>query len=83
MGELMNNRRKLFVALCARALTTSLESFAQQQAKIPRIGFLDPGTRDSGLNSAFLPAMQELGYVVGKNIAIENGPVDVPWRFTI
>lgn len=35
----LNNCRKLFVALCASALTTPLESFAQQPAKIPHIGF--------------------------------------------
>ena len=67
----MITRRQLLIALGASALAAPLASFAQQQPKISRIGFLDPGARDSGFNGAFLPGMQELGYVEGKSIAIE------------
>ena len=38
---------------------------------MPRIGFLDPGNRDSGLYGPFLGGMKELGYVERKNFAIE------------
>ena len=76
----MNNRRKLIVALGASALATPFASFAQQSGKVPRIGFLDPGSRDSGLYGAFLGGLREFGYVDGKSIAIEtrfaNGAIE-------
>jgi len=68
----MNNRRKLIVALGAGALVSPLASVAQQSGKMPRIGFLDPGMRDSGLYGAFLGGLKEYGYVEGKSIAIET-----------
>jgi hypothetical protein len=36
----MNNRRKLVIALGAGALTAPFGSFAQQQGKVWRVGFL-------------------------------------------
>lgn len=36
----MNNRRKLIMALGAGALATPFGCFAQQPARIPRIGYL-------------------------------------------
>ena len=48
---------------------------AQQPAKVPRIGFLMGGS--SGTDSrveAFRQGLNDLGYIEGKNIAIE-------WRF--
>jgi ABC-type uncharacterized transport system substrate-binding protein len=49
---------------------------AQQQAKIPRIGFLTGGSPSSiaARIEAFRHGLRELGYVEGKNIIIE-------WRF--
>ena len=73
----MTTRRKLLLVFGAAALAAPLASlvplaaFAQFQSKIPRIGFLEPGNRDSGLNAEFMRGMQELGYVEGKNITIE------------
>jgi putative ABC transport system substrate-binding protein len=67
-----STRRKLLLALCAGALASPLACLAQSNSKkIPRIGFLEPGPRDSGLYSAFVKGLQELGYVEGKNILIE------------
>ena len=40
----MNTRRKLVIALCASALTAPFGSFAQQPAKIYRIGILSAET---------------------------------------
>ena len=40
----MNNRRKLVIALGASALTAPFGSFAQQPAKIYRIGILSAET---------------------------------------
>lgn len=74
----MNNRRKLLVALGASALAAPLASFAQQQGKVWRVGFLAarrPVSVDSDVFGAFPRGMRELGYVEGKNFAIE-------WRFS-
>ena len=72
----MNNRRKLIVALGAGALAAPLRSFAQQQNKVWRIGYLSPRSRVDllFLDRAFVQGMGELGYVEGKNLVIE-------WRF--
>ena len=74
----MNNRRKLVIALVGSALAAPLASFAQQQGKVWRVGFLSPRRRpdslDSDMYGAFPRGMRELGYVEGKNLMIE-------WRF--
>ena len=71
-------RRQVLVALGAGALAAPLASFAQQQGKVWRIGFLAPRSRpdsiESDLYGAVVRGMRELGYVEGKNLAIE-------WRF--
>ena len=75
----MNTRRKLLLALVAGALAAPLGALAQQQGKIRRIGFLAARSRSILANpdvyyEAFEQGLRELGYVEGKNIAIE-------WRF--
>ena len=74
----MNNRRKLFIAFAASALTAPLRAFAQRQGKVWRIGFLTAYSRQalaqSGRIDAFLQEMRKLGYVEGKNL-------DIEWRF--
>ena len=50
---------------------------AQQPGKVPRIGYLSGGNSssdNSALNEAFRQGLRELGYVEGKNVAIE-------WRY--
>jgi putative tryptophan/tyrosine transport system substrate-binding protein len=58
----------------AWALAAPLASFAQQPAKIARIGFLHPaspeGVGDVRLQ-AFRDGLHELGYVEGKNLQLE------------
>src|ERR1043166_1851536 len=55
----------------------SLPALAQQPKKIPRVGFLLPGSTDSGsrgratVREPFRQGLRELGYVEGKNILIE------------
>jgi putative ABC transport system substrate-binding protein len=61
------------MALGAGALTASIASFAQQPAKMRRIGFLGTGTA-AGMASwveALRAGLRELGYIEGKNLAIE------------
>ena len=44
---------------------------AQQAKKIPRIGFLFIGSKDQPHLESFRQGLRDLGYVEGKNIAIE------------
>jgi putative ABC transport system substrate-binding protein len=74
----MNKRRQILLALGAAAIVMPFASFAQQQAKVWRIGFLAyrgrPVSLDADVFGAFPRGMRELGYVEGKNLMIE-------WRF--
>ena len=75
----MNSRRKLLVAFGAGALTAPFGSFAQQQGKVWRVGFLAQRSRPTSLGSwyygEFSRGMRDLGYIEGKNLVIE-------WRFS-
>ena len=69
----MNTRRRLVLAVTAGAFAAPLASFAQQPAKIARIGFLYPASpqlADIQLQ-AFRDGLRELGYVEGKNFQLE------------
>jgi putative tryptophan/tyrosine transport system substrate-binding protein len=71
-GSVMNNRRKLIVALGVGALAAPFASFAQQQGKVWRIGWLKiqgPQHTPSQLQ-AFREGMSALGLVEGRNYAI-------------
>ena len=74
----MNRRDTLVALLVLGAVSGPLASFAQQQGKIWRVGFLVPRRRPVSIDADFLGAfprgMRELGYVEGKNLVIE-------WRF--
>lgn len=73
--------RVLYGLLIALFLITG-EAGAQQPAKIPRIGWLASNSLSSmrGRIEAFRRGLRELGYVEGKNVAIEwrsaNGKSD-------
>lgn len=71
----MNNRRRLVNALGAAVLPAPFGSFAQQQIRVWRVGFLAQRHMDF-LDSdyqygPFRQGMRELGYVEGKNLLIE------------
>jgi putative tryptophan/tyrosine transport system substrate-binding protein len=69
----MMNRRRLLAAIGLCAIGVPSASFAQQPARIPRIGFLG-AVSARGLDSriaALRAGLLELGYVEGRNIAIE------------
>src|SRR5260221_7126913 len=72
-GADLNTRRKLIVALGAVALIAPLGSFAQQQGKVWRIGFLGPASAFNTATrvEALRAGLRELGYVEGRNIVIE------------
>jgi putative ABC transport system substrate-binding protein len=69
----LNTRRKLLVALGASALTAPLGSFAQQQGKVWRIGFLGTASASGYIKEmdAIRAGLRDLGYVEGRNIVIE------------
>src|ERR1700674_4260182 len=69
----MNTRLRLILALMAGALAAPLASFAQQPAKIARIGFLHPASAQGAdiRLQAFRDGLRELGYVEGKNLQLE------------
>src|SRR5204863_1090913 len=51
-----------------------LPSPAQQTAKVPRVGWLSPGSNasDETFFASFRDGLRELGWVEGQNIAIES-----------
>jgi putative tryptophan/tyrosine transport system substrate-binding protein len=66
-------RTMLGLALVALLLALSSSAEAQQPKKIPRIGYLCPTRPSSLLNrtEAFRQGLKKLGYIEGKNIALE------------
>jgi putative ABC transport system substrate-binding protein len=75
-GDKLNSRRKLVIALGAGALATPFTSFAQQQGKVWRVGFLWE-SEQSDLEvlqrlDSFKTGMRDLGYVEGRDYAIEQ-----------
>ena len=70
-----STRRKLLIALGASALTAPFGSFAQQQGKVWRVGFLSARHVDfvdsDYYYGPFRQGLRELGYVEGKNLVIE------------
>jgi len=55
-------------------LAAPLAAEAQQAGKVPRVGFLLPGSRSESVQRVvdeFRQGLRELGYVEGQTIAIE------------
>jgi putative tryptophan/tyrosine transport system substrate-binding protein len=61
------------LTLCAMLFALSYSASAQQQKKVPRIGYLLPGNRtnESIVSEAIRQSLRELGYIEGQNIAFE------------
>ncbi|TPW18285.1 MAG: hypothetical protein FD126_3482, partial [Elusimicrobia bacterium] len=59
------------MAFALGLLAVSLAADAQQAAKIPRIGFIRPGSPPDPLAEAFVQGLRDLGYVEGRTVAIE------------
>jgi len=66
-------KRREFIALLGGAAMWPVPARAQQVAKLPTIGFLGGATPSlwSAWVSAFLQRLRELGWVEGRNVAIE------------
>ena len=67
----MQTRRSLIVALGASVIATPLGLSAQRLAKVWRIGVLHPGSKPHTQHTIFFEALRDLGYVEGKNIAVQ------------
>jgi putative ABC transport system substrate-binding protein len=71
----VNNRRKLVMGLGASVFVAPIGSFAQQQGKIWRVGFLSQRRVEISDSDyyygPFRQGMRELGYVEGQNLVIE------------
>jgi putative tryptophan/tyrosine transport system substrate-binding protein len=65
----MNRKILGFVVITVTLASVNLVE-AQQQAKIPRVGFVSGG--DPTLVEAFRQGLRDLGYVEGKNIFVEE-----------
>src|SRR5262249_42478466 len=81
-GDRMTTRREFLLALGSGALLAPRASFAQQAYRVHRIGFLSSESASAWAPriSAFRAGLRDLGYVEGRNIAIEfrwaNGDYD-------
>ena len=65
--------RKCAIILCSLLGAPCSAADAQQQAKLPKIGWLGagPASVPGGASELFLQQLRGLGYVDGKNVAIE------------
>ena len=64
--------KKIFgLTLCALLLALGVPVEAQQPKKVPRIGFLCAMSGPSPHTEGLLQGLRDLGYVEGKNVAIE------------
>jgi putative tryptophan/tyrosine transport system substrate-binding protein len=68
-------RRRDFITLLGGAATWPLAASAQQREQVRRVGVFMPGTADDSEyqagNGAFLQALGELGWIVGRNVRID------------
>src|SRR5262249_35474943 len=65
--------KTIVILLIGLALTQIHLAEAQQPKKVPRIGYLAPGSPSAGVPTleAFRQGLRELGYMEGKNLIIE------------
>jgi ABC-type uncharacterized transport system substrate-binding protein len=66
-------RRREFITVLGGAASWPLAAYAQQSAKVARIGFLGNSTAalEANLLGPFREGLRELGYQEGRNLAIE------------
>jgi len=66
-------RRRQFITLLGGAAAWPLAARGQQPTKLPTIGYLGSGTplTDSQWLAAFVQRLRELGWIDGRNVAIE------------
>jgi putative ABC transport system substrate-binding protein len=67
------DKKTIVILLLGLTLASVRLAEGQQPGKVPRIGFLDPSTASGSavLVEAFRQELSKLGWIEGKNIAIE------------
>jgi putative ABC transport system substrate-binding protein len=69
---MIDGRLPFVVTITLIILAAAFTADAQQSAKVPRIGYLTPSVSSNPARTeAFRQGLRDLGYVEGKNIAIE------------
>jgi putative tryptophan/tyrosine transport system substrate-binding protein len=64
-------RRRGFLALLAVATAAPALRAHAQEAKLPVIGFVNSGSRQSWVHAAFHRGLEEAGFVEGQNVSVE------------
>lgn len=64
-------KKILLISLAAAVIGCFPLAEAQQQDKLPRIGFLAPTSTPSSFYHVFRQGLRDLGYVEGKNVVLE------------
>jgi len=67
-------RRRELIAALSSAAAWPLAARAQQVGRVPRIGYLSPGSASPGplaYHDEFRRGLRDLGYVEGQNIVID------------
>jgi len=67
----LNDRRRFLCCAVAGVLVDPARVLAQAPGKVHRVGYLNLRAGPTALDEAFLLGMRELGYAVGRNLAIE------------
>jgi putative ABC transport system substrate-binding protein len=68
----INKRRELLLASAISALVAPLGALAEQQGRVWRVGYMALPTSTPNVRlAAFRQTLRDLGYVEGKNVAIE------------
>ena len=69
-------RRRFLLTSLAGALAAPLGVEAQQPGKAHKLGFLAFSPADASLDGAFRRGLRELGYIEGRNLAVEYRSAD-------
>src|SRR6267142_4678674 len=73
-GEKKNMKKRITLWLLATLFLANVSlTDAQQTGKVPRIGYLEPGTASGNavLLDGFRQELSKLGWIEGKNITVE------------